>query len=319
MANIVETFPGTVGIGITNPDASVALDISGTLKADSFTVNGVSNSFFPIGSIAMWKTTTPPTGWALCDGANGTPDLRNRFIIGAGSTYNPGAKGGTYNTTLSTANIPSHTHTVATSQNGSHLHPASVSPESATGHGHTPSIQSGGQHAHTVTNGQAGSHLHPTSMATNTHNHPTGWTTSTGNHGHNHSTDRVALLQPANSNNTPRGVDYTPGEPNLISQFQRWQPSGGHSHNFTSNSFGNHVHNFTIGNNGSHAHSLTTEAVTNHTHTYTTNQMGSHIHPISSQSGGLHAHTGTTQATGSTTTFDIRPSYYVLVFIMKIS
>lgn len=35
-----------------------------------------------------------PTGWHLCDGTNGTPDLRDRFIIGAGSTYAPGVTGG---------------------------------------------------------------------------------------------------------------------------------------------------------------------------------------------------------------------------------
>lgn len=33
-------------------------------------------------------------GWALCDGNNGTPDLRDRFVIGAGSTYAPGDSGG---------------------------------------------------------------------------------------------------------------------------------------------------------------------------------------------------------------------------------
>ena len=31
-----------------------------------------------------------PTGWALCDGNNETPDLRDRFVIGAGGSYNPG-------------------------------------------------------------------------------------------------------------------------------------------------------------------------------------------------------------------------------------
>lgn len=31
-----------------------------------------------------------PAGWALCDGNNGTPDLRNKIVIGAGDTYNPG-------------------------------------------------------------------------------------------------------------------------------------------------------------------------------------------------------------------------------------
>jgi hypothetical protein len=46
-----------------------------------------------------------PTGWYLCNGSNGTPDLRDRFIIGAGSTYAVGTTGGT-----TTKNIQ-HTHT----------------------------------------------------------------------------------------------------------------------------------------------------------------------------------------------------------------
>ena len=49
----------------------------------------------PVGVILMWSgsVNTIPSGFALCDGSNGTPDLRNRFVIGAGSTYAVGAKG----------------------------------------------------------------------------------------------------------------------------------------------------------------------------------------------------------------------------------
>ena len=51
---------------------------------------------FPVGGIIMWSGTIAaiPTGWALCNGSNGTPDLRDRFVIGAGSTYAVGATGG---------------------------------------------------------------------------------------------------------------------------------------------------------------------------------------------------------------------------------
>jgi len=50
----------------------------------------------PSGSIFLWhgSIVSIPPGWLLCDGNNGTPDLRDRFVIGAGSTYNPGASGG---------------------------------------------------------------------------------------------------------------------------------------------------------------------------------------------------------------------------------
>ena len=48
-----------------------------------------TSGFIPKGGIIMWSgaTTAIPQGWALCDGTNGTPNLRDRFIVGAGSTY----------------------------------------------------------------------------------------------------------------------------------------------------------------------------------------------------------------------------------------
>lgn len=48
------------------------------------------------GLICLWSGAIVdiPAGWALCDGNNGTPDLRDRFIIGAGLTYNPDDTGG---------------------------------------------------------------------------------------------------------------------------------------------------------------------------------------------------------------------------------
>ena len=68
----------------------------------------------PLGVISLWYGSigSVPTGWYLCDGANGTPDLRDRFVIGAGSTYAVAATGGVTTVTLSTSNMPAHTHTV---------------------------------------------------------------------------------------------------------------------------------------------------------------------------------------------------------------
>jgi len=42
--------------------------------------------------IVIWSGAVVdiPFGWKLCDGNNGTPDLRNKFVIGAGDTFNPG-------------------------------------------------------------------------------------------------------------------------------------------------------------------------------------------------------------------------------------
>jgi hypothetical protein len=62
----------------------------------------------PTGGIILWSGSTGsiPATWYLCDGTNGTPDLRNSFIVGAGSTYAVNATGGTAD-----AIVVSHTHT----------------------------------------------------------------------------------------------------------------------------------------------------------------------------------------------------------------
>jgi microcystin-dependent protein len=100
------------------------LDVIGTLTTTNISVGGVMNAFIPTGVIVMWSGSiiSIPTGWNLCDGTNGTPDLRDRFLIGAGSTYSVSATGGSANTTLSVANLPNHTHTGTTAGGGSHSH-----------------------------------------------------------------------------------------------------------------------------------------------------------------------------------------------------
>lgn len=68
-----------------------------------------ANGLVPRGVIAIWSgpTTNIPTGWALCDGQSGTPDLRDRFVVGAGSGYAVGAMGGQATTQHShTYNFP---------------------------------------------------------------------------------------------------------------------------------------------------------------------------------------------------------------------
>ena len=62
----------------------------------------------------MWNSTVAsiPTGWVLCDGNNSTPDLRNRFVVGAGTggNYSPGDTGGANSVTLTVDQIPPHSH-----------------------------------------------------------------------------------------------------------------------------------------------------------------------------------------------------------------
>lgn len=71
----------------------------------------------PSGVILLWSGSTSniPSGWTLCNGSNGTPDLRDRFVVGAGNTYAVGATGGANTNTLSISQLPSHTHSISAS------------------------------------------------------------------------------------------------------------------------------------------------------------------------------------------------------------
>jgi microcystin-dependent protein len=127
-----------------------------TITADDIKDNAVTAAklatgvAIPIGVIVMWygsSTTSAvtigginypgiPTGWALCDGSTvnqlKTPDLRERFIVGAGgdnstvagtSGYTPGNTGGGNTVILGTTNIPAHNHGVSNFSNpGNHYH-----------------------------------------------------------------------------------------------------------------------------------------------------------------------------------------------------
>ena len=68
----------------------------------------------PVGGIIMWSGSTVPDGWALCNGSNGTPDLRNKFILGKNSVgENSNLAGGNSSVTLSVDNLPAHNHLYA--------------------------------------------------------------------------------------------------------------------------------------------------------------------------------------------------------------
>ena len=95
--------------------------------------NTSTGTTIPTGMISLWYGSigSVPTGWYLCDGTNGTPDLRDKFVVGAGSTYSVAATGGSTD-----AIVVSHTHTATVTD---------------PGHNHTSLVRPGG----TVTGGGA--------------------------------------------------------------------------------------------------------------------------------------------------------------------
>jgi len=74
--------------------------------------DGGSGGNIPAGGIIIWSGAADavPDGWALCDGTNGTPDLRNRFVLGAGGSRAVGETGGEETHKLTTSEMPSHSH-----------------------------------------------------------------------------------------------------------------------------------------------------------------------------------------------------------------
>lgn len=90
-------------------DGGTAVEVSGNVAAARFEGDGLA----PVGSIAMWlDAANIPSGWALCDGENGRPDLRDRFLVGVGGTegYVYGQEGGADSVALTVEQMPSHTH-----------------------------------------------------------------------------------------------------------------------------------------------------------------------------------------------------------------
>ena len=80
--------------------------VTNTLTATNFAGSGANLTgieAFVTGMILLWygNTGNIPSGFVLCDGNNGTPDLRDKFVVGAGSAYSPNNTGGSSSITLS--------------------------------------------------------------------------------------------------------------------------------------------------------------------------------------------------------------------------
>lgn len=95
------------------------VDLEGEIDPEILTVVGTplpgGGATVDSGVIVMWSglLINIPSGWVLCDGTNGTPDLRDKFIKGAAPLANPGATGGaTSHTHSDHTGIINHTHPI---------------------------------------------------------------------------------------------------------------------------------------------------------------------------------------------------------------
>lgn len=119
---------GTPVVGIATSGGASEISVGGKLTAgqivgSSGTFSGpveatgfVGNGTIPLGGIILWSgsAASVPAGWALCDGrtVNGrtTPNLADRFVVGAGGSYSVGAAGGEATTFLNVNQLPPHSH-----------------------------------------------------------------------------------------------------------------------------------------------------------------------------------------------------------------
>jgi len=151
LTGILAVANGGTGVTTSTGSGSVVLSTSPTLggtpaaptAAVGTSTTQIATTQFvqaavPSGVITLWygSIASIPSGWLLCNGSSGTPDLRDRFIVGAGSSYAVAATGGSANATL-----VSHTHTATSTSTftgtalGTHTHTDS-------GHQHGYSVAS---------------------------------------------------------------------------------------------------------------------------------------------------------------------------------
>lgn len=118
--------------------------------------------FVPVGGIIMWNKSRFPRGWAVCNGSNGTPNLRGRFVMGVGNSsgrtpdndkwsngnFKRGATGGASHMKIKKKHMPSHAHSIHNKNLGSH------------NHGATATSSRNGKHQHRIKNWHRGGWHH---------------------------------------------------------------------------------------------------------------------------------------------------------------
>ena len=180
------------------------------------------NDALPPGTIVLWSGTIAaiPTGWALCNGASGTPDLRDRFLVGAGGAYAVNATGG----------ATTHTHVAhpALAHSGTAVadHAAQVHSGTAVAD-HAAQVHSGtavADHA-AFTHGSGGAHTHDAhttaadTTVTGAATRLTGPGTHSSDGGHTHDAHAAqvhAVTQPANHPILAHAVTQPADHPTLV-------------------------------------------------------------------------------------------------------
>jgi len=341
--NTTKKATGDGGDAVVSADAGVVMEgglvVRDVIIAKEF--RGAGTGGGP-GTILMWggPTNSLPDRYLLCNGATlnkntydklfdaigyihggsgnsfKIPDLRNRFIVGSGSSYNVAATGGATNVALTAPQMPQHNHPISGAN---------------APHGHGVSFNSGGAnapHGHPGSTGGGGNHNHPSGSAgsAGNHNHPSGSTAPVGGHIHTIAPSNTPIYKPPGTPGWTRGtvggvgVVTTNMTPDTMTFGFRQAPknptpvptssAGGHSHNVSVNSTSSaHTHPAAVNSTSSaHNHPVTVSgANAPHSHSINGNTGGAnapHNHPLGN-AGGNGAH-------------ENRPPYYSLCYIIQV-
>ena len=284
--------------------------VSSTVKDPTQDSNGTYwrsflDMIYPVGSIYMSVLSTNPATFF-----GGTwAQIQGKFLLASGGGYTLGTSGGNASVTLTTANMPSHNHTVTAASTGAHMHTlkaANVTAASAGGHTHTATNASNGAHTHTVSGSAA---------SNGGHTHTRGTMDITGSIVANDIDNGAEPFTEADSFTNSGALKM--GKPVTIQTVPRRESTA--SGNTTYNSI-----TFTASNNwtgatstnGAHTHTTSGTAASNgnHTHAITVTTAGAHTHAVSgtSESAGNHTHTMTCGNKGSGTAVNILPPYLVV-------
>ena len=243
----------------------------------------------PTGAIVMWNGTlaTIPSGWHACDGTNGTPDLRDKFVVGARQDDAGVAKTQVTGALTQTGGSISYTPAGTLSLESAGTPAGTISSDSAGTPAGTISSVSAGTPAGTLSSDSAGTPAG--SLSSDSAGTPAGTISAIA------ATATAPLTTlPGAGQNTADNTHTHPAPTFTGSAL------AGHTHTFTGSALGTHTHTFTGSALGTHTHTFTGSALAGHSHTFTGSALGTHTHTF----------TGTAA--------QIIPPYYALVFIMKL-
>lgn len=127
---VAGNISGSGTLQIETISTGTAVNTSTLVTTSTGLIQKIVAAPVPLGGIIMWSgaVASIPDGWQLCDGTGTTPNLVDRFIVGAGSTYAVDETGGSPD-----AVVVTHNHGGTTASNGNHNHYVAVAGTQTTG------------------------------------------------------------------------------------------------------------------------------------------------------------------------------------------